>query len=377
MKKVLFLSSWFPNKQEPTNGNFVQRHAEAVALLQQVEVLHVMAVSDQKDAFLVEQQTIHGVFTVTVYFRQSSFSVLNLARKFQAYHKGYQNVHRPDLVHANVLQNNMFFAVYLKKKFKIPFVVSEHWSGFLAVNSAKLSALQLFTARIIAANATFVLPVSENLKKNLQKLKIGKNHLVIGNSVDNDLFSPKKKAEKKAYTFLHISNLVPLKNADKIILTAIKLHAEFQNFELQIGGDGNVNALHEIIEQHQAAHFITTFTALTPEEVAAKMQNADCFVLFSDYENLPCVLLESLACGTPVIATDVGGVSEIVNPSNGILINTVETELYKAMQAMLLGKCYPSEVISRDIALKYSKSEIARQFSQVYTLALQNTGTES
>ncbi|MCB4234228.1 glycosyltransferase family 4 protein [Kaistella anthropi] len=68
------------------------------------------------------------------------------------------------------------------------------------------------------------------------------------------------------------------------------------------------------------------------QEVSEKMRASDCFVLFSDYENFPCVLLESLSTGTPVIATKVGGIPEVVNEKNGILISNSKDELYEAMK---------------------------------------------
>ena len=48
----------------------------------------------------------------------------------------------------------------------------------------------------------------------------------------------------------------------------------------------------------------------THDEIAIAMQQADCFVLFSNIENLPLVIIESMACGLPIITTDVGGISE-------------------------------------------------------------------
>src|SRR5690606_19604615 len=55
-------------------------------------------------------------------------------------------------------------------------------------------------------------------------------------------------------------------------------------------------------------------------EVANQMKNAQCLVLFSNYENAPCVISEAHCTGIPVIATHVGGIPDMVNSENGLLI---------------------------------------------------------
>ena len=59
--KILFISSWFPNKLEPTNGNFVQRHAEAVARLHDVEILHSIGDATQKQTYIFDDQISNGI----------------------------------------------------------------------------------------------------------------------------------------------------------------------------------------------------------------------------------------------------------------------------------------------------------------------------
>ena len=93
---------------------------------------------------------------------------------------------------------------------------------------------------------------------------------MIGNVVDTDLFALKSNTEKP-FKFLHISNLIALKNPDQIIAAAIKLHQEFNNFELHIGGDGDVEKLNELVKNNGAESFIKTFPILTLPEVAKKM----------------------------------------------------------------------------------------------------------
>ena len=365
--KILFISSWFPNKLEPTNGNFVQRHAEAVARLHDVEILHSIGDATQKQTYLFDDQIINGIRTLIVYYKNSNNPILNFIRRMKAYKKGFSLLQKPDLVHANVLHNSMLFAVYLKRKFRIPFVITEHWSGFLKINRSQLSKSQLFIAKQIASKAEYVLPVSQYLLNDLKELGWPTKFKAIGNVVDTELFHL-KSASNKIFTFLHISNLIQLKNPDKIIGAALKLRKEFDNFELYIGGDGDVEQLNKMVAENNAKHFIKTFPMLTLNEVAAKMRASDCFVLFSDYENFPCVLLESLSTGTPAIATSVGGIPEIINDSNGLLISNNQNDLYEAMKKVLEGKVdfdQPQD-LHHQIEKHFSMDVIAKKFDKLY-----------
>lgn len=365
--KILFISSWFPNKLEPTNGNFVQRHAEAVALIHDVEILHAIGDPNQKESYLIDEKIINNIRTIVVYYQQTGNSGVNFFRRMMAYKKGFSKMNRPDLVHANVLHNNMLFAVYLERRYKIPFVLTEHWSGFLKINRHKLSKMHLFVAKSIAQKASYILPVSRYLLNDLKETGLKSKMKVIENVVDTKLFSLKKQRNGK-FTFLHVSNLIPLKNPDKIITVACRLYKEFPDFELHIGGDGDVEALNRQIKEKNAEDFIKTFPMIYSQEVSEKMRASDCFVLFSDYENFPCVLLESLSTGTPVIATKVGGIPEVVNEKNGILISNSKDELYEAMKKVLTNTTNfdTPEKLHDYIDSRFSMLKIAEKFDEIY-----------
>jgi len=107
---------------------------------------------------------------------------------------------------------------------------------------------------------------------------------------------------------------------------------------------------------------------ITSKEVSEKMKNSACFILFSDYENFPCVLLESLSTGTPAIATKVGGIPEIINDRNGVLISTNEDELYEAMKKILLKQTefdHP-EKLHQYVEDHFSIKTIGEKFDKIY-----------
>jgi glycosyltransferase involved in cell wall biosynthesis len=365
--KILFISSWFPSKIEPTNGNFVQRHAEAVSLLYDVEILHAIGDCNQNGNYHLDDQMINGIRTLIVYYKNTKNPVLNFFRRMKSYQMGFSKLQKPDLVHANILQKSMLFAVYLKKKFNIPFVVTEHWSGFLKINRNRLSKSDRFFAHLISKNAAFILPVSHYLSEDLKDLGLKAKIKVISNVVDTNLFQVKNEKLEK-FTFLHISNLILLKNPKKIIAAALQLSSIFKNFELHIGGDGDIDVLNEIIKKNGAENFIKTFPTQTLAEVAQKMRKSDCFILFSDYENFPCVLLESLSSGTPAIATKVGGIPEIIKSNNGILISNSEEELFEAMKEVLEQKIDfdTPENLHQFIENHFSMKVISQKFHEIY-----------
>lgn len=367
--KILFISSWFPNKLEPTNGNFVQRHAEAVALKHDVEILHTIGDFNQKETFVFDDKIINGIRTLVVYYKNSKNPIQNFLRRMKAYKMGFSKMQKPELVHGNVLHNNMLFAVYLKKKYKIPFVISEHWTALQEENLGRTSANIKRIAKFIAKHADYIFPVSENLKNSLKMLGIKTPMKVISNVVNTDIFQIRQTDGNESTKFLHVSSLIPRKRPDKIIETVHQLKVNGYDVSLEIGGDGDTATLRRLIQKLNAEEYISIFDEISYEEVAEKMQTSDCFILFSDNETQGCVILESYACGKPVIATSVGGVPEFIKPGLGILIEKAnEKELYQSMQNFIENKITfnKPEVLRNFVIGNFSKDIISNQFTEVY-----------
>jgi len=102
---------------------------------------------------------------------------------------------------------------------------------------------------------------------------------------------------------------------------------------------------------------------------------ASALVLFSRYENLPCVIIEALCCGLPVIATDVGGVKELINMKNGMLVQSDnEEELVGAMTRMIDGyNGFHREQISSNARQRFNYLTIGKQFHDLYQQVLYET----
>ncbi|KIA89344.1 glycosyltransferase [Kaistella jeonii] len=366
-KNILFISSWFPNKLEPTNGNFVQRHAEAVSLIHSVEILHAINVTDQKKKYLFDDQLINGIRTLIVYYKNSPNPLINFVRRMKAYSLGFKILQKPDLVHANVLHNNMLFAVYLKRRFSIPFVVTEHWTALRKINAETTSSNIKRIAKFIGNQAEVILPVSHDLLSGLKYLGIKTPMKVIPNVVNTKLFEPKSKANER-FTFIHVSNLIARKNPEKILKSALKLREKGYDLFLKIGGDGDISELEKIRDTSNFKDRIEIFGTQTLEEIAQKMKSSDCFILLSNDENQPCVIAESFASGINVISTNVGGIAEFFPENVGILLDKVDEDLLEKAMIQVMSSDFKKDHLS---LVKYanetfSVDAIGRQFSEVY-----------
>ncbi len=365
-KKILFISSWFPNKGDLTAGNFVRRHAEAVAGFHNVQILHAAPYDHQEQIYVLEEETLNGIPTLIVYYRNTPFALLNFLRRMIAYHKGFANVQKPDLVHANVLHNSMLYAVYLKYRFSIPFVVTEHWTALRQVNTRRTAWSIRKTAAFIGNRASKLLPVSLDLACGLQNLGITTAMHVVPNVVNTNVFKP-KMVSHRPFTFIHVSNLIPRKNPERILKVALELMSRGHDFRLQIGGDGDISKLRQLAGESPFTQNIEIFGTQTETGVADRMRNSDCFILFSDDENQPCVIAESFASGIQVISTNVGGISEFFPDGFGILLECVDEDL---LAAAMLKVMRSGEVSGEERAayaqLNFSAEAIGQKYSEVY-----------
>jgi glycosyltransferase involved in cell wall biosynthesis len=378
---ILFLASWYPNKLDTQNGNFIQQHARAVSKICNVFVLHAVSRIQEQD-FIVENNLNENVLEVVVYYKRRKSSLFNLVKKKniqkQAYQKGYKEIVKQvkqiDLVHLNVIFTAGLFALYLKRKYRIPFVITEHWTGFLKINPLKINLLEQYYIKKIAKNASYICPVSNNLKNALLDFGIRGNFKVIPNVVNTEHFFLKAKNSTSQIKILHVSSL---KNEHKNIfgiLNVLKRASEKRrDFKLTIIGDGDIKPIFTYIKKIKLEKEFVEVKGKQPLAIIAKeMQDHDFFLLFSNYENLPCVIAESLVCGLPVLSSNVGGINEMINDRNGILVEPLnEEQLLISLNYMLDNfHLYSRKAIAAEAAKKYSYETVNKQFLGIYNKAL-------
>ena len=111
----------------------------------------------------------------------------------------------------------------------------------------------------------------------------------------------------------------PRKGVD-VLLEALALVPDRERLRLDVVGEGGLRPGYEELAGRLGLGEVVAFHGLEPKPaLAERMRDADLFVLASRYENNPCVVLEAMASGLPVVATRVGGLPELVDERSGLI----------------------------------------------------------
>jgi glycosyltransferase involved in cell wall biosynthesis len=379
MIKVLFLSQWYPNRYDAMAGLFVQKHAEAVCLYADVRILYVHADENIRTFETVEKK-FRNITETIIYFpspKSGAFhKFLKTINYLKAYIKGYKQITSqefiPEIIHVNILTRTGLIA-YLYRLWKgTPYLITEHWSRYLPERDNYKGFIRKFLTQCIVRNAAAILPVSYNLKKAMLNHKLQNSHyFVVNNVVDYNFFSNNPTVQRLKKRIIHISCFEDnAKNISGILRVVSTLSKKRNDFELIILGTGidfdKIVAYAQTLDiDRKIVHFMGE---KIPEEVANWLQNSDFLVLFSNFENSPVVISESLVCGKPILSTNVGGISEHINKSNGILIEKgSEEELLEKMDYLLDHfQNYDSEMIKKNAENKFSYDSVGKQIVDIY-----------
>jgi len=374
---VLFLSSWYPNRTHETLGNFVQRHAEAVAIYNNVTTIYVTSDAKLKGQnYEIVEEKIKGVKTIYAYYKKVTSSVpgysqlLKRRRYYKAFKLAFSMTNKDfDVVHDNILFPSGMIARKLKRKYNWPYIISENWTGYHEPQNKDISNFELMLSRKIAHNADRLCPVSDHLKNSMASLGLEGPTTVIPNVVDVSLFSPSADSTKKM-TFVHISTLDDdHKNISGMLRATASLLKKRNDFVFKIVGDGETKPYQQYAEELEIPKENIFFDgAQSITSIAQLMKNSDAFVLFSNKENLPCVIIEALASGLPIISTDVGGVAEHIDENLGVVLAIGDEQaLAETMNKMIDNHTAYSQKILVDYATDhFSYDVIGKQFSDLY-----------
>ena len=153
-----------------------------------------------------------------------------------------------------------------------------------------------------------------------------------------------------------------------------KLSEKHNDFHCTFIGDGPDFEILKTFAKELGLESQLTFTGLLEgKEVAEQLKKADAMLMFSNHENLPVVMLESYACGVPVISTRVGGIHEHMNDDIGRLVERGDEKAFLSELKTFMENpdTYDQQKI-RDYAMQnFSKKIIGETLYEIYLTALE------
>ena len=370
---ILHLLSWFPTPDDPTLGNFCVRMIDALPEDCHSVILSVCDGKDMTKSFEVKEIPGAHHTHVQIYIRPPKINAIRKLKMLRMYQYGLkyikQRFFKPDLIHLHVTYPLGQVALLWKKLFGYKYVLTEHWTIYQPQNKDVLVGKLKRKIVKIANNAELIMPVSLDLQRCMEGHGVNNRFKVIFNLVNTDIFklgSPHTSSKKR---ILHISTLRDeAKNFSGILRVIERLRQQREDFELHVIHDYDAPEFKAFVKEHHLEDCVIFLGKKTSAEVAEAYQQADFFVLFSNFENLPCVIVEAFASGVPVLSTSVGGIAEILSPERGILIpQGDENALLQGMNT-LLDHCqeYDRHAI-RDYAIKtFAAQNIGQQIFEAY-----------
>lgn len=377
--KILIIANGYPDRQSPQWGCFEKD--QALALKTIGHDVTMMYVDRRFRTFwrkigITKRKTEQGIFVYGMFYLPLGWLCNKLSYKIHQkivmwlFDKLYQvyvkERGKPDIIYAHYIWN-ISFASVLKRKYGIPLVGLEHWSG---LNKDELTSVARYWGNMAYSNVDKLIAVANPLRERiLSHFKI--DSVVIHNMIGEEFLNIPihEKKESGKISFISVGSLLPVKGYD-ILINAMSLATkELPSWSLIIIGEGpEHDRLQQLINNKGLSGQITLVGRKTKPEIIQYLNASSLYISSSRSENFSVSVLEALAVGLPVIATLCGGIKECINDSNGVLVPVENVlELSQALVIISSGLAkYDNKQISEDCLHRFAPHVIARQLTVVF-----------
>jgi glycosyltransferase involved in cell wall biosynthesis len=220
----------------------------------------------------------------------------------------------------------------------------------------------------VLRSASFVVVFTEDQKQDVNK-KYGVNLdkiQIIANGVEDKFFYSKKKALHKPPRLLFVGRLNIQKNVQQLLWA---LNGISERFKTNVVGEGELGNELKRLSSDLKLKDVNFLGRKDNEELLKLYKESDIFVLTSKLEGMPLVLLEAMAMGLPIIATNVGGIRNVVKANNGFLVPLDDVVALRAALLKFEGKKELYERMSKQSyasAKNYKWGDVVVKFQQLY-----------
>jgi len=264
----------------------------------------------------------------------------------------------PDILLNYVVYPDGYATVRLGRKLGVPTVLTAIGSDLNRIPDWMVGRL---TKKALRA-ANFVTTVSHDLGKTAVKLGAAPERVqALLNGCDTLVFHPRDRAScrkelgltQTAEVIVYVGRLDVRKGLIELVEAIALLRTNRPGIHCYLIGDGpDLPLVVEAIRKHNVGDTITLMPSCPTEKVAQWMGASDLVTLPSYREGCPNVVIEGLAVGRPVVATNVGGIPELMDNSSGRLVEPVDVpELVRGFEETLT-----QNWVAKDIAERHSRS---------------------
>jgi teichuronic acid biosynthesis glycosyltransferase TuaC len=384
--RALVFSTLYPNREQPNHGIFVEnrlRHTLAQGGIEAMVMApvpyfpfhHRMFGHYARFASVPRQENRHGLVIhhprypviPKIGSRFTPAFLYRAARKALARLGGAEQF---DLIDAHYFYPDGVAAARLAQELKLPLLITGRGTDLTLIPQSPSARSQIQWA---AGQASALITVCEDLKQRLIALGEAETRIVtLRNGVDLQRFSPGDRAASRArlgidgFTLLSVGSLIPRKGHELIIAAL----AELPEATLVIAGSGPMrDELESVAREKGVSARVRFLGEVAHDDLSEAYRAADIFVLASSREGWANVLLEAMASGTPVVATNVNGTPEVIrDPKLGILVEERSAAaLARAIQE--LRRLQPDRRAVRSYAEQFSWDETARANKALFLAA--------
>ncbi|WP_027420903.1 glycosyltransferase [Crocinitomix catalasitica] len=364
---ILHIVPWFPNPDNKIEGVFIAKHIKSLAPHCKNSILHVRPgkYSKSETNLNYEGNNLTRI-TVKPIINKWRIKEIYLAKNIRNFLKEFGS--NFDLVNFYIAYPNAINIEKFKSEFKsIKFCISEQWSAYhenfnLAENNkGRLRIANIFKHNIpinVVSNA-----LGQDIRKFSNQPELEYN--IIPNIVDHTHFNFTAKVENEQFTFCSINSWSTLKNPILLIDAFHLLYKKSPNISLILAGSGQLDeTILNHVNELGLTNQIKIKGRINKEEVASLLKSTNVYCQSSNYETFSAICAEALACGTPVIATNIGGLKDFVNPDNGILVDEMTPKNWSEQMNKIMEQydAFNKEAIAEEIAQKYNATEVGNIF---------------
>ena len=370
---VLHITNWYPNKWNEFESPFVREQFQALKLFEKSELWHVQVRNEgavfrldkgkysDSEKFIILNTKIKRWFFVE---RFSLFLLIIVRLKIKI--KEY------DLVNFHIAYPLLRFPRFVKWLFKKKIVITEHWSAYHLGFNLQTGNRNRQKIENIFHYKIPVITVSHSLMNDIVIFSNCSNfeRYILPNVVDTRIFNANGRIKQnEQIVFLMVGSWAPIKRPLLVLQAFAKFRKQNRNAILTVIGNGKqLNAMKEFVSQNHLDKSVVFKGRLPKKDISDEMKIADLFLHASEYETFSVVCAEALCCGTPILASDVGGIREFVDSSAGMLVDNNEEAWCKALLNFSSPdnlKKYVHQQIACEYGEKFSLETIGRRYSEI------------